>query len=123
MPAGFRRSLRPERTTKGLQSETAKSYNSDTRRRLNMSAENKALVQHFFDQVCNKRQLGLADQLFAAHHVHHDPSSPWVGPGPQWMKDLIVLYQRWFRDALWGVHQIFGAGDRVVTRGPGRGTP
>jgi len=87
-----------------------------------MSAENKALVEHFFDQVCNKRQLGLADQLFAAHHVHHDPSSPWVGTGPQGMKDLIGLYQRSFPDAHWAVHQIIEAGDTVVTRWTGIGT-
>ena len=87
-----------------------------------MSEQNKQLVHHFFDEMCNKRQLGLADALFAANHVYHDPSSPWVAAGPAGMKELIGAYHRGFGDAHWDVHAMIEAGDTVVTRWTGSGT-
>jgi steroid delta-isomerase-like uncharacterized protein len=87
-----------------------------------MSAENKALVRRFFDEVCNKRQLGLADQFFATNHAYHDPSSPWIGPGPQGMKELVGVYQSAFPDSHWQVEDMVDSGDTVVTRWTGRGT-
>jgi hypothetical protein len=53
-----------------------------------MSAENERVVMRFFEEVCNGRKLDVAEQLFSADHVYHDPSSPWVGPGPDGMKQL-----------------------------------
>lgn len=87
-----------------------------------MSEQGQALVRRFFDEVCNKRQLGGADQLFAANHAYHDPSAPWVGTGPAGMKDIIGLYHRAVGDARWVVHATYDAGDVVVTRWSGQGT-
>lgn len=38
------------------------------------TAENQALVCRFFAEVCNGRDLAVADELFAADHSYHDPS-------------------------------------------------
>ena len=86
-----------------------------------MSEQGQALVRRFFDEVCNGRNLGLADQLFAPDHVYHDPSDPWVGKGPAGMKDLIGFYQRNVGDARWVVHATHDAGDVMVTRWSGQG--
>ena len=87
-----------------------------------MSEQGQALVRRFFDEVCNKRQLGVADQLFASNHLYHDPSDPWVGTGPNGQKDLIGLYHRAVSDARWVLHAMYDAGDVVVTRWSGQGT-
>ena len=87
-----------------------------------MSQEDIRLCGRFFDEVCNKRQLDTADQLFSANHIYHDPSSPWVGPGPGGMKELIGAYHRAVNDAHWDVHVMMKAGDVVITRWTGRGT-
>jgi steroid delta-isomerase-like uncharacterized protein len=88
-----------------------------------MSTPNRTLVSRFFDEICNQKKLELADELFSATHTHHDPSSPWVGPGPDGMKQLIGQYQRAFPDAKWQVEEMMDAGDNtVVTRWTGRGT-
>jgi steroid delta-isomerase-like uncharacterized protein len=87
-----------------------------------MSEQNKQLASRFFDDVCNRRQLDLCDQLFAADHRYHDPASPWVGARPAGMKDLIGAYHRAFGDARWTVHAMLDAGDSVVTRWTGSGT-
>jgi steroid delta-isomerase-like uncharacterized protein len=86
-----------------------------------MSEQNKQLVQRFFDEMCNRRALELADQLFSADHVYHDRSSPWVGKGPAGMKELIGAYHRGFGDANWDVNAMHDAGDTVVTRWTGGG--
>jgi steroid delta-isomerase-like uncharacterized protein len=87
-----------------------------------MSEQNIQLSRRFFEDVCNKRQRAVADQLFAANHIYHDPSSPWVGSGPAGMKDLIGTYHNAVNDAYWDVNSMIAAGDIVVTRWTGRGT-
>ena len=85
--------------------------------------QNKAIVRRFFDEVCNGRNQGVADQLFAAAHRYHDPASPWVGPGPQGMKDLSSTYYTAFPDARWTMDEMIAAEDgTVITRFTGRGT-
>ena len=90
-----------------------------------MSTEdNKALVQRFFEEVCNERNLGVANELFTADHTYHDPSSPSIGLGPEGMKQLMSTYQTAFPDAHWDIDAMLvtEGGDTVVTRWTGRGT-
>ncbi len=90
-----------------------------------MSTEdNKALVQRFFEEVCNERNLGVANELFTADHSYHDPSSPSIGLGPEGMKQLMSTYQTAFPDAHWDIDAMLVTedGDIVVTRWTGRGT-
>jgi steroid delta-isomerase-like uncharacterized protein len=89
-----------------------------------MSAEdNKTIVRRFFDEVCNARNLNVADELFAANHIYHDPSVPGAELGPDGMKQTISAYQRAFNDAHWAVEETIAAGeDKVVTRWTGKGT-
>ncbi len=83
---------------------------------------NRALVRRFFDEVCNGRKLGVADELFAAAHTYTDPAIPGVPPGPAGMKLVIGSYQSAFPDARWEVHETIAEGDAVVTRWTGHGT-
>ena len=41
-----------------------------------MSAENKALVRRYLEEVLNKRELTLIDELFAPTFIDHDSSMP-----------------------------------------------
>ena len=88
-----------------------------------MSAqENKAIVQRFFDEVCNARKLEVANELFSADHTYSDPSIPGIPPGPEGQKQLVTTYQTAFPDAHWHVEEMIAEGDKVVTRWTGRGT-
>lgn len=88
-----------------------------------MSTEdNKAIVQRFFDEVCNARKLDVADELFSADHSYHDPSIPGVPPGPLGMKQTMAVYQTGFPDVFWRVDEMLVADDKVVTRWTGIGT-
>jgi steroid delta-isomerase-like uncharacterized protein len=87
-----------------------------------MSEQNKAIVTRFFAEVCNGRKLNVADEIFAANHVHHDPANPQIGTGPAGIKQLVSIYQTAFPDAHWTVEEMIAEGDTVVTRWTGRGT-
>jgi steroid delta-isomerase-like uncharacterized protein len=83
--------------------------------------QNKTLVSRFFDEMCNERKLNIADELFAANHVYHDPQSP-TGPGPDGVRQVISPYQTAFPDAHWEVVETIIAGNDIVTRWKGSGT-
>src|SRR5438045_6885785 len=84
--------------------------------------ENKAIVQRFFEEVCNARKLGVADEIFTADHTYQDPSLPGIPPGPEGMKQVVGVYQTSFPDVFWQVNDMLVAGDTVVTRWTGSGT-
>ena len=87
-----------------------------------MSQHDIELTRRFFVEVCNGRQWGVADQLFSADHIYHDPGSPWVQTGPRGMKELIGTYHNAVKDARWDVQAMLTGGDVVVTRWTGSGT-
>ena len=74
-----------------------------------MPSQNATLVDRFYEEFCNGRKLDLASELFTAEHAYHDPSSPWVGPGPAGMQQLIGTYQSAFGDAHWHVDEMLEA--------------
>jgi len=85
-----------------------------------MSASDEAVVRRFYEEMNNGRKNELAEELFTADHVMHDPQVP-SGPGPQGMVDTVRPYQ----DAVnghWGIEEIFSADDRVIVRWTGTGT-
>ena len=70
-----------------------------------MSAQNEAISRRFFEEVCNRRNLDAADEIFSSNHIQHDPSNPRCGTGPQGIKDLISIYQGGFPDAHWAIEE------------------
>jgi steroid delta-isomerase-like uncharacterized protein len=84
--------------------------------------QNKAISRRFFEEMVNTQQLGVADEIFAADHTYHDPSSPMIGPGPEGMKQLISMYIAAYPDLHHALEDQIAEGDRVVTRWIGTGT-
>ena len=87
-----------------------------------MSTEaNKAISRRFFEEMVNAQQLDVADEIFAADHTYHDPSSPMIGPGPEGMKQLISMYIAAYPDLHHAIEDRIAEGDTVVTRWIGTG--
>ena len=81
-----------------------------------------ALVRRFFDEVCNGRQLAVADELFAPDHLYHDPAIP-AEAGPAGMRQVLAPYHAAFADAHWQVDAMLVAEEEtVVTRWTASGT-
>src|SRR5689334_16293681 len=84
-----------------------------------MGASEEAIVRRFYEEMCTGRKLELAEELFAADHVMHDPQVS-AGPGPRGMVEMVAVYQD-AADGHWTIDEIFSAGDRVVVQWTGTG--
>jgi len=87
-----------------------------------MSSENKQLVRRLFLELWNQRKLAVADEIFAADYINHDPASPDFGKGPEGVKQTAILYRNAFPDLLFTVDQMIDAGQLVTTRFTSQGT-
>jgi predicted ester cyclase len=87
-----------------------------------MSESNKAVVRRLFEEVWNKGNLQVADELLGLSYVHHDPSTPDVGRGPEGEKKRATLYRSAFRDFRMTVEELFADGESVTARWSCRGS-
>lgn len=88
-----------------------------------MSAEeNKAIVRRVYDEIMNKGNLNMADELFAKEYVYRSPGSPEVR-GPEGFKQLVSMYRDAFPDfSQTVVGDLIAEGDTVVSRWTASGT-
>ena len=87
-----------------------------------MSENNKAVVRRLIEEVWNKGNLPLADELFTPNYEHRDASTPDFGRGPEGEKKRATLYRTAFPDLRLMVEDIIAEGETVVTRWSCRGT-
>ena len=87
-----------------------------------MSENNKAIVRRLIEEVWNKGNLSLVDELFAPNYEHHDASSPDFGRGPESEKKRATLYRTAFPDLRVTIEDIIAEGETVMTRWSCRGT-
>lgn len=78
--------------------------------------ENKALVRRFYDEVWNKGNFDVADDIFAEDYVRHD-LRPGAGlPGPAGQKKIAADFRAAFPDVRNALDFIVAEGDLVVAR-------
>lgn len=87
-----------------------------------MSESNKAVVRRLFEEVWNKGQMQVADELFGPSYTHHDSATPDTGRGPEGEKKRAALYRNAFRDFRLTVEELFAEGETVIARWSCRGT-
>ncbi len=82
--------------------------------------ENKSNIQKFWE-IINRGNLQAADDYFSTDYVYHGPSGLEV-KGPEGFKELLIEYYTAFPDFCFTIEDIFGTGDRVVSRFRATGT-
>jgi len=87
-----------------------------------MSEENKTVIRRSFEELWNKGNLSVADQLFSPNYTHHDPATPDVGRGPESEKKRATLYRTAFPDLQLTIEDIIAEGETVMARWSCRGT-
>src|SRR5206468_6798849 len=89
-----------------------------------MSEGNKFVIRRSFEELWNKGNLSLADELFTPNYEHHDTSSPDFGRGPESEKKRAALYRTAFPDLQLTLEDIIAEGQTVMARwsiaGPGK---
>ena len=87
-----------------------------------MSEQNKAIVRRLFEELWNKDNLSVADQLFSPNYTHHDPSTPDFGRGPESERKRATLYRAAFPDLQLTIEDVIAEGETVMARWSCRGT-
>jgi steroid delta-isomerase-like uncharacterized protein len=87
-----------------------------------MSAENKALIQRYFEEAWNRGNLSVLDEIVAADYVNHNPIAPGLPPGPEGLKPIFSGMRAAFPDLHYTIEELIADGDKVVTRWAFRGT-
>jgi steroid delta-isomerase-like uncharacterized protein len=87
-----------------------------------MSDVNKNVLRRSFEEVWNKGNLQVADELFTPNYAHHDASTPDLGRGPESEKKRATLYRTAFPDLRLTIEDIVGEGETVMARWTCRAT-
>jgi steroid delta-isomerase-like uncharacterized protein len=85
-----------------------------------MSEQNKALVRRVFEEVENRGNFAVADELIASDYIGHSPLEE--VHGLEGFKQFFVMLREAFPDFQCLVESQIAEGDRVVTRWTARGT-
>jgi steroid delta-isomerase-like uncharacterized protein len=84
--------------------------------------ENKALARRVLEEMFNKGNLDVADELLATDYVDHDPAMPEDIHGPEGFKEYVGAYRSAFSDLHLEIEEQIAEGDLVTTRWTGTGT-
>ncbi|MBI3978014.1 MAG: ester cyclase [Chloroflexi bacterium] len=88
-----------------------------------MSVEqNKAILRRIPEEVFNKGNLAIADEIFAADYVEHVPLPPGLPAGLEGLKQFVTIVRSAFPDFHYTIDDVIAEGDQVVFRLTARGT-
>lgn len=84
--------------------------------------DNKAIIRRGLEEMFSRGNVDVADEVFAADHVGHDPAMPQDLHGPEEFKHFVRMYRTAFPDLELRVEDQIAEGDEVVTRFTAHGT-
>jgi steroid delta-isomerase-like uncharacterized protein len=88
-----------------------------------MSAEeNKAMFRRLMDEVVNKGNLDIIDELVAADVVEHEELLPGLPQNREGVKQFFAILRSAFPDIKATIEDVIAEGDKVVARGTMSGT-
>jgi steroid delta-isomerase-like uncharacterized protein len=88
-----------------------------------MSAEvNKALVRRLYEEVFNKRNLAVADELLSSESINHDDPHAVGRVGSGALKGAVQMLTAAFPDFHMTIEDMVAEGDKVVVRVTASGT-
>jgi predicted ester cyclase len=88
-----------------------------------MSTEqNTALYRRFIEEVANRGNIAVADDILAPEVIEHERLPPGLSPDREGIKALFTMLRRAFPDLAITIEDQVAAGDKVVARVMIRGT-
>ena len=86
-----------------------------------MSEQNKALVRRVVEELVNKGNFSLLDELVDSDYTYYEPT---VGEiqGRDGYRSLVSMYRSAFPDVTLTINEQIAEGDKVVTHWTARGT-
>jgi len=83
--------------------------------------ENKAMVRRIWEEVMNKGDLAVADEIMATNYIFHGPGGVNAN-GPEGFKQYVAMYRTAFPDIHCTIEDMVAEGEKVVSRFTLRGT-
>jgi steroid delta-isomerase-like uncharacterized protein len=88
-----------------------------------LSDTNKTVSRRFLEEVWNKRNMAVLNEIIANDHVNSGPGTlPGLTPGPEGSKQFVNVYLNAFPDVHFTIDEQIAEGDKVVTRWTASGT-
>ena len=88
-----------------------------------LTETNKTVSRRFLEEVWNKGNLALLNEIIAKDHVDSGPGTlPGLPTGPEGSKQLVTVYRNAFPDVHFTIDEQIAEGDNVVTRWTAHGT-
>jgi len=78
--------------------------------------ENKAILRREMEEVWNKGNFAVTDELIADNFVLHDPSQPAEVRGPDGLKGYVSAFRTAFPDLRITFEDMVAEGDKVASR-------
>lgn len=88
-----------------------------------MSEDNKNLIRRVFDEVWNRSDLSLVDEVYASDYVAHVAGAPRDIVGPEQFKQFVALHGVLTSDLSFRIEDQITEDDRVATRWLATTTP
>jgi steroid delta-isomerase-like uncharacterized protein len=88
-----------------------------------LTETNKTVSRRFLEEVWNKGNLAVLDEIIAKDHVNSGPGTiPGLPNGPEGTKQLVTTYRNAFPDIRFTIDEQIAEGDKVVMRWTAQGT-
>ena len=88
-----------------------------------LTETNKTVSRRFFDEVWNKGNLAVLDEIIVKDHVDSGPGAiSGLPSGPEGSKQFVTAYRNAFPDVHFTIDEQIAEGDKVVTRWTAQGT-
>jgi steroid delta-isomerase-like uncharacterized protein len=84
--------------------------------------ENKHLIHRFYDEVWNRGNVAVTQEIFADDYVRHDLRPTQAGPGAAGMAKIAADFRRAFPDLTFHVDIVLAEDDLVAARWTAEGT-
>ncbi len=78
--------------------------------------ENKAIVRRHFEQLCNNGHWAAANEMYAAHSIHHNLLTSHAPFSPQHEQDPVVMLRMALPDLRITIDNMIVKGEEVVVR-------
>jgi len=78
--------------------------------------DNKATTRRFFEEVFNRGNLTVVDEVKSSNYVFHDPGLPEPIRGPEGFKQYIMLFRNAFPDLYSTIEDLIAEGEKVTVR-------
>ena len=83
--------------------------------------ENRAVIRRYCEEVVNKGNVALVDELWDANVINHG-LAPGILPGAAYIKVLVQRFHAAFPDLHFTIEDMIAEGEKVVIRLTVRGT-